>query len=83
MSSKRYIQKKNAPARGFAREDATANPGINVLSSISMPNKSKSRPEPNTYLVSKPEISSQTATKKENNTSPEGVQKCACSYVED
>lgn len=34
------------PANGLAREDATASPGINVASSISIPNKSKSRVAP-------------------------------------
>lgn len=55
------MNSKNVPAKGLAREDATASPGTNVLSSISKPKSSKSRLPPKAYLVSKDEISSKTA----------------------
>lgn len=45
------------PANGLAREDATANPGINVSASISIPKRSKSIFAPKTYFVSKEEAS--------------------------
>ena len=51
----------NKPANGVAREDETASPGISVSSSTSIPSKSKSRPAPNTKLLSKDEISSRIA----------------------
>lgn len=51
-------ERGSAPANGFAREEATASPGIKVLSSTSTPNKSKSRLAPNTHLLSKDDTSS-------------------------
>lgn len=54
----------HVPDNILAREDATASPGINVLSSISIPNKSRSRPEPKPNLASKDETSSRTALKQ-------------------
>lgn len=39
-------KKSYQPANGLAREDATARPGINVSSSISIPKRSKSRVAP-------------------------------------
>ena len=54
-------QRDNKPANGFAREDESASPGINVLSPTLIPSKSKSRAAPNTNLLSKDEISSRTA----------------------
>lgn len=63
------IYKKNllkncssVPANAVELEDATDSPGINVLSSMSRPNKSRSSPEPQTPL-SKVDISSRTALK--------------------
>lgn len=49
--------KQYKPANGLAREDETANPGTNVFSSISIPNRSKSRLAPKANVVSKDETS--------------------------
>lgn len=45
------------PANGLAREDETASPGTNVSSSISIPNRSKSRLAPKANVVFKAETS--------------------------
>jgi len=64
----KYISRKReicsfVPANAVALEDATASPGINVLSSISRPNKSRSNPEPQNPF-SKFDTSSRTALKQ-------------------
>lgn len=61
------LAREYAPASGLARVVATASPGINVLSSISIPNKSKSKLAPNTRFVFKDAISSRTAENRGKN----------------
>lgn len=58
---------RNVPARGLAREDSTATPGIKVFSSSSNPRRSKSSPAPNAYLLSSDSTSSLTAEQSHNN----------------